>query len=45
MLTISYFFQDFFNMWQKEEYRHAKTLLWIFSVSHIILVSKKQALS
>jgi hypothetical protein len=25
-------------MWQKEEYRNAKTLLWIFSVSHIILV-------
>lgn len=32
-------FQDFFNMWQKEEYRHAKTLLWLFSISHIIIVS------
>ncbi|CAG2218840.1 SMG8 [Mytilus edulis] len=31
--------QDFFNMWQKEEYRHAKTLLWLFSISHIIILS------
>ncbi|KAK3104605.1 hypothetical protein FSP39_006005, partial [Pinctada imbricata] len=31
--------EDFLSIWQREEYRHAKTLLWMFSVSHIVLLS------
>lgn len=33
-----FFLQDFFFIWQKEEYRVAKTLLWMFGVSHLLLV-------
>lgn len=29
----------FLSLWQKEEYSHAKTLLWMFTVSHIIVLS------
>ncbi|XP_052717339.1 nonsense-mediated mRNA decay factor SMG8-like isoform X1 [Crassostrea angulata] len=31
--------KDFFFIWQKEEYRVAKTLLWMFGVSHLLLLS------
>lgn len=37
-LIIRFFLQDFFFIWQKEEYRVAKTLLWMFGVSHLLLV-------
>lgn len=37
-LMIWFFLQDFFFIWQKEEYRVAKTLLWMFGVSHLLLV-------
>ncbi|XP_062606772.1 nonsense-mediated mRNA decay factor SMG8-like isoform X1 [Saccostrea cucullata] len=31
--------KDFFSLWQKEEFRIAKTLLWMFGVSHLLLLS------
>ncbi|XP_033764309.1 protein smg8-like [Pecten maximus] len=31
--------QDLFSLWQKDEYKSTKTLLWMFSVSHIVLLS------
>ncbi|XP_060084858.1 nonsense-mediated mRNA decay factor SMG8-like [Ylistrum balloti] len=31
--------QDLFSLWQKDEYKTTKTLLWMFSVSHIVLLS------
>ncbi|XP_021346373.1 protein smg8-like [Mizuhopecten yessoensis] len=31
--------QDLFSLWQKDEYRTTKTLLWMFSVSHIVMLS------
>ncbi|XP_069113163.1 nonsense-mediated mRNA decay factor SMG8-like [Argopecten irradians] len=31
--------QDLFSLWQKDEYKTTKTLLWMFSISHIVLLS------
>nr|XP_022343746.1 protein smg8-like isoform X2 [Crassostrea virginica] len=31
--------KDFFFIWQKDEFRVAKTLLWMFGVSHLLLLS------
>ncbi|XP_048764668.2 nonsense-mediated mRNA decay factor SMG8-like isoform X2 [Ostrea edulis] len=31
--------KDFFSIWQKEEFRIAKMLLWMFGVSHLLLLS------